>query len=121
MSVSASVLVRPAPVMLVAAMAPSIFAAVMGDIDIIVPLVLHEIDGPVAGVVLAAVLAPFLLVPGGHMEVYRLMGPMYGNGPGQDRLGVNQLGPGNSPDINLAVKAGLAYAYGYIDVGSCVH
>ena len=97
----------------------SMLSTIVGHIDIVVPLVLHEIDRPVAGVVFAAVLAPFFLVSGGDMEVDRFLYDVNGSRADHDGLGVNHLGSRRVADINLSVKAGLADANGHVDIRGC--
>lgn len=103
------------PAMLIGTMA-TMFSLVVRHIDLVVPLVANKIDGPVAGIVLVAVFAPFFLVSGWYMEIDRLMDHMDGGGTDHDRLGVNYLGPGGVADINLSEKAGLADADGHVDI-----
>ncbi len=46
---------------------------VLRDVFVVVPVLLHEVDWLAAGIVLVAMLAPFLGVAGRHMQVNRLV------------------------------------------------
>jgi len=93
-----------------------IVSAVVGHVNFIVPPVAHEIDGPVAGVVLVAVLAPLFLVPGRHMQVDRLLDNVDGSRPYDERFGVNKFRLGRVPYVDAPVKPGLAHADGNANV-----
>lgn len=88
-----------------------IVGTVVGDINIVVPSVLDEIDRPVAGMVLVAVLGPFFRMSGRDMEIERFMYNVDRRRVDDDGFGVNQLGPGGVAYINLSVKSGLADAH----------
>ncbi len=62
---------------------------IMGHIRFIVPTVLHEVDGPAAGIVLGAMLAPFFRMSGRHVEIQRLLDNVSGAGVDHNRLGID--------------------------------
>ena len=98
---------------------PPVFSMVMGNINVVVPPVLDEIDGPVAGIIPVTVLGPFFRMSGRHMEIEWFMNNVDGRWADHDGIGVNQLGPGGVAYVNLSVKSGLADAHRYINVGGC--
>lgn len=105
-----------------AGIAPVLAAANFVDLAtraiLAVPAVLHEVDRPAAGVVLVAMLAPVLLVGRRHPQVDRFRRALE-FGPGNDhRLLDDQLGLGESADVDSTVDPRLADAYGHADVSS---
>ena len=89
----------------------------MRNIDLIVPVVFHEIDGMAAGVVLAAVLAPVLGMTGWYMHIDWLINDADRYGMNHDGSCVDEFRLGKTPDVHAAVKAGLGYADRDPDVG----
>ena len=86
-------------------------------IDIIIPPVTHEIDRLAASIIFAAVLAPFFLMTGRHVQVNRLIDNTGRSMPNHDGLCVNELGLRVVSDVNAAIKAGLADADRHTDIG----
>lgn len=91
--------------------------AVLRGINRVVPVVLHEIDGGAAGVVLSAMLAPMLGMAGRYMQIHWL--PYGLHGLNNDRLAIDQRWSWILiADINLAVEAWLTNADGNANIGS---
>ena len=67
-------------------MLPSIFR----NVYLVVPGILHKIDGLIAGIVGAAVAVPLLLLSGGHVHVDRLLHDPDVNRLDNDRLRIDQ-------------------------------
>ena len=64
------VLVVPVAVISIAALAVvSVVALIARHIHLVVPLIAHEIDGPTAGMILGAVLAPVFFMAWWHVQV----------------------------------------------------
>ena len=85
-------------------------ALVMMHVFVVVPLVLHEIDGPAAGAVLTTMLAPVLLMPRRHMQIDRRHLVVFGCALNDNRLGVHDRRPWHVSDFDLPVKAWLSDA-----------
>ena len=95
----------------------AILRLMMRYIDIVVPPVTHEIDRLAARIVLTAVLAPFFLMAGRHVQVDRLVNNTGRSMPNHDGLCVNELGLRVVSDVNAAIKARLADADRHTDIG----
>jgi hypothetical protein len=89
----------------------------MRNIDIIVPLIPHEIDRLAASIIFAAVLAPVFLMTRRHMEVDRLSNNVNRCGPNHNGLCVNELGLRKVSDINATIKTRLADTDRHTDIG----
>lgn len=85
-------------------------------IFLVVPTVPNEIDPFTASVVFAAMLAPVFGVPGRHMQIHRLTTDR--DTMNHHRFAVDQLRSRIIIDVDLSVKAGLADADRYADIGS---
>jgi hypothetical protein len=79
------------------------------DVFVVIPIVAHEVDRSPASVVFRTVLAPVLLVTRRHMQVDRLYRNVLRRPHNYDRLRVDDRRPRNVANVNLSVKAGLAY------------
>lgn len=99
----------PVPVTALVIIMPMRF--IMGDIYLVIPVIMDEIDRPVAGIIPGAVLAPVFRVSGRDMQIERLLDDMDGSGPDYHGFGVDQGRPGGVADVNLAVKTGLAHCH----------
>lgn len=95
---------------------PDVPCLVLRRIYLIVPPVLDKIDRPVTGIVLAAMLAPFFLVPGRHVHVNRLVDNMDRRGMDRDRPDVHDFRAGEIAHIETPVKTRLADADGNPDI-----
>ena len=91
---------------------------ILRHIHIIIPPVTHEIDGSSAGVIFAAVLAPFFLMPGRYVHVDRLINNSCRRGSNHDGSFVNQFRLWIVSDVNAAIKTGLADTDRHTDIGS---
>lgn len=89
----------------------------MRHIDILVPLLAHEVDRLAAGIIFAAVLFPILGMTGRYVQIDRFLDDMNRRRPDHDGLSINHLRPRCVPDVKAAVKARLADAYGHPDIG----
>jgi len=90
---------------------------IMRHIDIIVPTIPHEIDRLAAGVIFAAVLAPFFLMTWGYVQVDWLVNSTGRSLPDHDGSCVNEFGLRGVSDVNAAIKARPADAYRHADIG----
>jgi len=95
----------------------AILRLMMRHIDIVVPPVTHEIDRLAASIIFAAVLAPFFLMTGRHVQVDRLINNTGRSMPNHDGLCVNELGLRIIIDVNAAIKTRLADADRHTDIG----
>ena len=101
-----------AAVVIVPVMPLAVFLPVFRDVLIVVPTVLHKVDRPATRVVLAAVLAPILLMPRGHVKINRRGSHADTHGLNNDRLRKDQLRrPGKSAYFDVAEEARLSNAY----------
>jgi hypothetical protein len=91
--------------------------AVAGNIDIVVPPVLHKIDWLTAGVVLVAIPAPVPGVSRGDVQVDRLLGDTHRSPLDYDRTWVDEYRLWNVTDIDAAIEPGLADRNRYAHVG----
>ena len=82
----------------------------MGNIDIIVPTFLHEIDRLTARMVAVAMLVPVLRMAGRHVQVDRLRGHTHWYRLDHDGLGVEDRRRCHGADINVAIEAWLTNA-----------
>jgi hypothetical protein len=94
---------------IIVAMTFAVRLPVFRDVLVVVLIVLHKVDRPPAGVVLAAVFAPMLLMPRGNMEINRRRRHADGNRLNNDWLRKDQLRrPGKTGDFDVAVEARLS-------------
>src|SRR5262249_34921265 len=94
-------------IVVVAVVAP---CTVMGNIDIIVPTFLHEIDRLTTRIVAVAMLVPVLGMAGRHMQVDRLKGHTHWYRLDHDRLRVEDGRRCQGADVNAAIEAELTNA-----------
>ena len=81
---------------------------VFRHIDITVPLIAHEIDRPVAGIVFMTMLLPFFLVSGRNMHINRRRRcHTHRRRSDHNGLGIDDLWLWNVSDVDLAIKARL--------------
>ena len=91
--------------------------AIVRDIHFVVPVILHEIDWPVTGVIFMAVFAPVFGVTRRHMEIRRPDAD--GRALDDDGIAVDQSGLRiGIADVDAAIKTGLADGDRDADVGS---
>lgn len=90
---------------------------VLRNVDIAVPSVLYEIDGPAAGIVLMAMLAPIFRVTGRNVQVDGFFHDRAVRRPNYDGPPVDDLRRGEIADVDVAVKTGLPHTDGYAYVG----
>ncbi len=95
----------------------SVSRLILRHIDIVVPPVTHEVDRLSAGIIFAAVLAPFLLMTRRHVDVDRLIDNAGRCRPDHDRLCVDEFGSRIVSNVNAAIKTGLADADRHADIG----
>ena len=89
----------------------------MRNIDVIVPFLFYEIDGALARIVLAAVLAPVLRMTGRHVHIDGLINNADRRGMNKDGSCVNDFWMGKTTNVNAAVKTGLGDADRDPDIG----
>ena len=92
---------------------------VVWDVFVVVPVVLHEVDGPAASVVLRAMLTPMFFVSRRNVEVDRLGRGILRRLRNHDRLRIDHWRPWSISDVNLPVEPRLTDADGYADLGKC--
>jgi len=97
---------------------PNVLTAVARHVLRVIPIVLHEIDRPAAGMVLSAMPAPVSFMSRWHVQVNGLQDNVLGRLHRHDRLCINDRWRRNIADVDLSVEAGLANTDGYPDV-SC--
>ena len=94
----------------------TVFFAIVRHIDIVVPVIAHEIDGAAAGVVFSAVFVPVFIVARWYPEVkWR---PCHRYWLNHDGLGINNCWSRKITDIDVAIKAGLADCNRNTDISS---
>jgi len=86
-------------------------------IYIIIPPVTNEVDRLATGIVLAAVFAPVFIVTWRHMQVDWLIDNTGRRGSNHNGFYVNEFGLRCVSDVDAAVKARLANANRYADIG----
>ena len=91
---------------------------VFRHIDLIIPLIVHEIDRPVAGIVFFTMFSPLFLVPRWDAQVERLMHNAGGYCPDHNGTRKNDLRLWKVSDIETTIKTWLTDADRYADVGS---
>jgi hypothetical protein len=82
--------------------------AIVGNVSFGVPVMLDEVDRLAAGVVLAAMMAPIVLIAWAHMQIdrWRQRGAM--NAYTHDRRVIDKAGRRRVADIHATVKARVA-------------
>jgi hypothetical protein len=96
---------------------PAAVFAVVGNIDVVVPDVIHKIDRLAAGVVSVAMLAPVLGVAGRDPEIERRQDYAHGRRADEDRLRIDESRLRDVADIEPAIETRLSDADGDTDVG----
>jgi hypothetical protein len=91
---------------------------IVRHVDIIIPLIMHEIDGSVTSLIFAAVLAPVFLMTGRYVQVDWLIRST-GTLSNHDRSRVNEFGLRSVSNVNAAIKSWLADADRHTDI-SCL-
>ena len=89
----------------------------MRHIDIVVPPTLHEIDRSAASIIFSAMLAPVFLMTRRYVQVDWLINDTDRRVPNHDRSCVNEFGLRKVSDVNVAIKARLAYGDRHTDIG----
>ncbi len=82
--------------------------AVVRDVDVVVPILLHEVDRLTTRVVLAAMLPPIFRVAGRDMKVNRSAHNANRYRLNDYRLGIDQLGRWNIANVNATIVPGFA-------------
>jgi hypothetical protein len=90
---------------------------VMGNIDIAVPFILNKIYRLTTGIVLAAMLAPVLLMTGRYTQVDWLDNPTPRHRLYDYRLWVDVFRLWSVPYVNTTIETRLADADGYANIG----
>jgi len=93
---------------LVVIFAVTVFLPIMGDIFMLVPVVLHEVDVPVAGMVMVTISFPVLDVPWRDVQVDRRA--VHLGTFDNHRLRIDEYRRRGITNIDLAVKARLTDA-----------
>jgi hypothetical protein len=86
--------------------------AIVGNVSFGVPVMLDEIDRLAAGVVLAAMMAPIVLIAWAHMQIDRWRQRSAMNAYSHDRRVIDEAGRRRVADIHATVKARVAQADG---------
>ena len=99
-------------VMMIVPMFITMVFAIVGNISFGVPVMLDEIDRLAAGVVLAAMMAPIVLIAWAHMQIdrWRQGGAM--NAYSHDRRVIDEAGCRRVADFHATVKTRFAQADG---------
>lgn len=82
----------------------------------VVPVIFDEINRLTAGVVFVAMLAPMFGMAGRHPQINRR--PTVRRTFDQDGLRINKCRPGETANVDLTIKTGLANADGNANIGS---
>src|SRR5512136_1863603 len=77
-------------------------------INIVVPLVTHEIDGSSASIIFLTVLAPVLLMTRRYVQIKRLLDNVTRCGSNHDGSWVNEFRVRSVPNVNTSIKTRLA-------------
>ena len=86
------------------------------DINLIIPFIFNEIDGPAAGVILVAVFVPILLMTWRNAQIDGLLGNPAPRRLNHDGLCVDDLRFRIVTDVDVAVESGLTDRDRYTDV-----
>lgn len=87
------------------------------NIDIIVPLIAHEIDRLAASIIFTAVFAPFFLMTRRYVQIDWLSYNVNRCGPNNDWFCVNKFWLRIAADVNAAIKTGLSDADRHPNIG----
>ncbi len=90
---------------------------ILRHVNIIIPSVFYEIDRSATRIIFAAVLAPVLLMTGGHMQVDRLINNANRCRSNHDWLCVDDLWLRIVSNVNATIKAGLTDTNRYANIG----
>ena len=113
----ASVVVPATVAIAMPAVAVSLSSLVFRHIDVVIPLISHEIDGPATSIVFVTMSFPMFFVSGRNMQIERRIRHTHRHGTDHDRLWINDLWPWKVSDIDLAIKAWLTNADRHADIG----
>ena len=113
----ASVVVAATVVIAMPAVAMSVSRLIFRYIDVVIPLISHEIDRPATGIVFMTMFCPMFFVSRRNMQIERRMRHTHRHGTDHDRLRINDLWPWKVSDIDLAIKAWLTNADRHADIG----
>jgi hypothetical protein len=83
-------------------------------VNIVVPMIVHEVDPPPAGMVLVAVFAPMLGMPWRYAQIERLLD--YGRSLHENRTRVDHARFGEIAKVDDAVEIRLADMNGNTDI-----
>src|SRR5215813_3206254 len=89
---------------------------VVRDVFVVVPVIFDEVDRAAAGMILAAMFVPVLLMAGRHVQVNRCGCNILRCWRNDDRLRVDDRRPRDVADVDLSVEPGLTNADRYADV-----
>ena len=84
---------------------------------LVVPVILYEVDGPTARVVLSTMLTPGPLVTRRYVEVDRRFGHVSGTPLDHYWLGINQLRCWRPANVYLSIESWVPNVDGHTDVG----
>ncbi len=90
---------------------------ILRHVNVVIPSVFYEIDRAATCIIFAAVLAPVLLMTGGHMQVDRLINNANRCRSNHDWLCVDDLWLRIVSNVNATIKAGLTDTDRYANVG----
>ena len=113
----AFVVVPTTMVIAMPAVAVSMSRLIFRYIDVVIPLIAHEIDGPATGIVFTTMFSPMFFVSRRDMQIERGMRHTHRHGTDHDRLRINDLWPWKVSDVDLAIKAWLTNADRHADIG----
>ena len=113
----AFVVVPTTVVIAMSAVAVSVSRLIFWYIDLVIPLISHEIDWPATGIVLMTMFCPMFFVSRRNMQIERRIRHTHRHGTDHDRLRINDLWPWKVSDIDLAIKAWLTNTDRHTDIG----
>ena len=103
----AAVVVLTTVVIAMPAVAVSVSRLIFRYVDVVIPLMLHEIDRPATGIVFMTMFSPVFFVSRRNMQIERRIRHTHRHGSDHDRLRINDLWPWKGSDIDPAIKAWL--------------
>src|SRR5215510_12389913 len=90
--------------------------SILGNVNLVVPGVLHKVDGLSAGVVGTAVVVPLLLLAGWYVHIDRRADDTNGDRLDDHRLRVDQYRRRNVANLEMPVEAGFSHGDRYTDI-----
>jgi hypothetical protein len=112
MPATIAMVVFPTAVVIVGSGLMSMPRLIFWHIDVIIPLIFHEIDGPAAGIILMTMLTPVFCVSRRNIQIDG-GGSLHSRRYVSDYNGccMNDLWPRKVSDVNAAIKSRLTDAY----------